>query len=185
MIDKDFVSGEFFEFEWIENIELREKCKQVLVDALNEGGWTAETARLCPIAVSEMKPECPSKNFEHIHEVVYAAKMIVDYMLPRYKDYIECDRDIVIAAALIHDAGKFMEYTYRDGAFCYSDSAKYLRHPLAGALLAAKYDLPQKLIHAVATHSFEGHNSYKSLEAKILHIADEVSWDYVAWKYHV
>lgn len=184
MIDRNFLIHEFPEFEWIKDVQLREKCIDVMVEAFQIGGWDEKTAGKCPIAVTEMVPECPVRNFDHIHDVAQVAKMITDYIVPKYKKYINCNVDIVIAAALIHDACKYTEYKLVEGKPAYTESAKYLRHPLRGAILAAKHGLPDALIHAIATHSFEGDKSYKSPEAYILKLADAASFGYLALKFH-
>ncbi len=83
------------------------------------------------------------------------------------------DRDLVVSGALLHDIGKFTEFTPADGAPVYSASARLIRHPLSGALIAAQTGHPDALVNLIATHSFEGKDSARTREADFVRSIDE------------
>ncbi len=184
MVSREFLLSEFPELNWIKNEDLREKCIDTFADALQLGGWDETTVFECPIAVSEMSPECPVRNFSHMHDVLHMCKAMCDWYIPRYQEYIDCDPDIVLAAAFLHDCCKFTEYKLENDKPAYTESADLMRHPLAGGILAAKHGLPDKVVHAIATHSFEGSRSYVTPEAHILKAADNSSFGYLHLKFH-
>jgi putative nucleotidyltransferase with HDIG domain len=84
-----------------------------------------------------------------------------------------------LVGALLHDAGKMLEFTLRDGVPAYADNADLIRHPLSGAILAAKHQLPDEIIHLIANHSFEGEKSKKTLISTILNQADAAAFSYI------
>ena len=91
-----------------------------------------------------------------------------------------CPRDLVIAGALLHDLGKPMEFMMNeDGSFGYAPGAKIMRHPLSGAILADRHGLGDEIVHIIATHSFEGNASYKTLAAQIVCAADNIAFAYL------
>lgn len=76
-------------------------------------------------------------------------------------------------AALLHDLGKFTGFVRRNGVIMHGEDANLLRHPLSGAILAAKAGLPDKIIHLIATHSFEGERSYQTAESAFVRAIDD------------
>ncbi len=184
MLDRNFLLNEFPELMWIKDEPLRDKCIEAFLDALEQGGWDETTVFDCPIAVTEMSPECPVRNFSHVHDVLHMCKAMCDWYIPRYEEYVDCDPDIVLAAAFLHDCCKYTEYTMKDGKPGYTDKAALMRHPLAGAIVASRHGLPDKVVHAIATHSFEGSKSYVTPEAHILKAADNSSFGYLHQRFH-
>ncbi len=57
--------------------------------------------------------------------------------------------------------------------FPYSESAKLLRHPLSGAIIAAEAGLPEEIVNLIATHSFEGDRSVRTREADFVRTIDD------------
>ncbi len=100
-----------------------------------------------------------------------------DYMKKKYGDLINAKRDYLLAAALLHDVGKLYEYKLTPEGPAYSATAKHLRHPLKGAILAAAYGLPDAVIHAIGTHSFEGDRSSQSAEYYFLRYSDKMAYE--------
>ncbi|KYK28127.1 MAG: hypothetical protein AYK23_01900 [Candidatus Proteinoplasmatales archaeon SG8-5] len=85
--------------------------------------------------------------------------------------------DLVIAGALLHDVGKVLEYAQVDGQTVTSKTGKGLRHPVSGAGLAMKFDLPYELVHIIANHSKEGDFVTRIPEAILIHHVDFVDFD--------
>lgn len=90
-----------------------------------------------------------------------------------YKEHsVSFDRDTVIAGALLHDIGKLTEFTLKEGKPAHSQNYELMRHPLSGALIASKAGLSDKLVHLIATHSFEGDRSYQTPESSFVRTLD-------------
>ena len=100
-----------------------------------------------------------------------------------YGEHVAAERDIVIAGALLHDVGKLLEYTNESGRYIYSPQANLLRHPLAGAMIAEREGVPDEIVHIIATHSFEGENSFKTPEAYIVRQADWANFGFLSFRY--
>ncbi|MBQ4505885.1 MAG: HD domain-containing protein [Firmicutes bacterium] len=155
----------------ISDEKLRELSIKAMSDAMEAGGWNEENVCLAPATVSY-----EGVGFGLIEHINLVTDMCMD-AYERLSGYYEAngsplDRDTVLCGALLHDIGKFTEYTVKDGAAVHGENADIMRHPLAGAVLAAKAGLPDSIIHLIATHSFEGDRSYLSQEAKFVRTLD-------------
>jgi putative nucleotidyltransferase with HDIG domain len=90
------------------------------------------------------------------------------------------DRDLVIAACLLHDVSKPVEMEPAPGAprglhpcaAQYSDVGKSLQHALYASHKALVAGLPLKLIHIIVTHTHESRRRGQSWEAAALFYAD-------------
>jgi 3'-5' exoribonuclease len=96
------------------------------------------------------------------------------------------DRDLLVAAALLHDIGKVREIGARAG-FPYTDEGKLLGHILIGMQMVADAarDVPQLaegrlllLQHLIASHQgryeWQSPREPRTLEALVLHYADDL-----------
>ncbi len=103
--------------------------------------------------------------------------------------YPEVNRDILLTAAALHDIGKMEEYEWKP-AFRFTDAGHFVGHVVGGAMMVKEaadridgFDevLNLALQHAILSH--HGHKEYgspklpKSLEAMIVHTADELDAD--------
>ena len=80
---------------------------------------------------------------------------------------------VVVAGALLHDIGKLTEFVPGDGGQAvHSPNYELMRHPLSGAIIAAKAGLPDSIVHLIATHSFEGDRSYHTVESEFVRTVD-------------
>ncbi len=167
---------EFFpEIRGIEDHALQEKVSAMWLHALNENEWTEDLLRRSPIDMDNLSH--PGNNLDHVRDVAVLAMEMYDYMRNKYgMQHIGADRDTVLAAALCHDIGKMYEYRVDETGPHFSDDAHLLRHPLKGAILAAEYGLPKEVIHAIATHSWEGDRSHRSLISYIIRSADNAAY---------
>ncbi len=98
--------------------------------------------------------------------------------------YPVIDTELLVAAAILHDIGKVVEYTY-DGPFDLSDEGKLIGHVVIGERMVAQAveeipDFPQslalKLRHMILSHhgklEWGSPKRPKTLEAIALHLAD-------------
>lgn len=116
---------------------------------------------------------------EHTVSVVGVCGLLAEY-------YPALDRDLLLAAAILHDVGKVRELTW-DRVFDYTDAGRLLGHITLGALLVEERiraipDFPaalaQRLLHCILSHHGElewgSPKRPKTLEALVLHYAEDL-----------
>ncbi len=158
-------------FDEIANHKLKENALEAMRMALEQGGWDQDTVKLCPVTLNWKN--CDISLVEHVNDVVSLCVMEYDALEKYYKRHgVAFDRDIVVAGALLHDIGKLTEFALQNGQVEHSDNFKLMRHPLSGAIIAAKAGLPDKIVHLIATHSFEGERSYQTAESEFVRRID-------------
>ncbi len=160
--------------EQISDDRLRSGVKACFEAAIERGGWTEEEALRIPFTL--LIPNCPVSLVDHtaaVTEIALRSAESVAKMYPRFS----YDRDALIAGAILHDVGKFLEYTRTDEGFVKSDFGKLLRHPFSGAALAYEFGLPPKVVHIIAVHAKEGDSGYRCPEAVIVNKADFITFE--------
>lgn len=108
--------------------------------------------------------------------------------------YTDVDRDILLTAASLHDIGKLQEYDW-SSAFRFTDTGHFVGHVVGGAMMVKEaadsiegFDplLNLAMQHAILSHhglkEYGSPKQPKSLEAMIVHFADELDAD--AAMYH-
>lgn len=161
----------FSAFSEIKSEELRLTAARAMALAAEEGGWTEETIRLCPLTLR--LAGCDVSWIEHTADVAAVCIMTFDAMEKYYRRHgVPFDRDTVIAGALLHDIGKLTEAEYHQGALRHRPGSELMRHPLSGALIASKAGLPDPIIHLIAVHSFEGDRSFQTAESAFVRSID-------------
>jgi 3'-5' exoribonuclease len=116
---------------------------------------------------------------EHTASVVGLCERLADY-------YPVLDRDLLLAAATLHDVGKVRELTW-DRVFDYTDAGRLLGHITLGVLLIGERiraipDFPgalaERLLHCILSHHGElewgSPKRPKTLEAIVLHYAEDL-----------
>ncbi|MCD8197286.1 MAG: HDIG domain-containing protein [Lachnospiraceae bacterium] len=183
MITREKFLELFPECNTIQDKSLMENCYHAFADAVESGGWDEESMMRAPCAVHGFK-DTPVTGIMHMQDAVRLTTLICDDLLAHYGQYVPCNRDYVIAGAVLHDIGKFIEYRVSaDGIPYDSEEANYLRHPLAGAIIAARNGIPKEVIHIIATHSFEGKESYKSVESTIVKSVETIPQKFIGFVY--
>lgn len=159
-------------FSEIKDAELREKSERAMELAIERGGWDESTIHLAPVTLNWLN--CDISWVEHVTDVTNMCLLEFDQMAKYYARHgVAFDRDIVAAGALLHDIGKLTEFApQKDGTVAHSGNWELMRHPLSGAILAAEAGLPDKLVHLIATHSFEGDKSFQTLESEFVRTVD-------------
>lgn len=158
------------EVEWIEDSELKEKVLQVWEYALDNGPLTPQDLKEIPftLLVKDLKVSFMTHKRAVVHVAIAAAKE----MKKQFGDELPIDMDVLIAAAILLDVGKLLEYDKVEGKLTTSGTGKVLRHTFSGAGLAMKFDLPPRVVHAIAYHSKEGDMAKRTPEGYILHHVD-------------
>jgi putative nucleotidyltransferase with HDIG domain len=63
------------------------------------------------------------------------------------------DRDLAVAAALLHDGSKFQEYERTADGYGKSELGRKLQHSAYAAHVALNHGLPLDLVHLIASHT--------------------------------
>lgn len=161
----------------IQNVELREQIIDAWALSLQINNYT----KIEEMPGSGM-PEAESLGDQsmHINAVAYNALCIYDNLEKVYNMKLGLDRDMLIAAAVIHDVGKPYEYNEENRTRWAKDykltGAPNIRHPVYGVYIGIAAGLPEELVHVIACHSPEGRFVKRSGYATIVHYADESSW---------
>lgn len=172
-MQRNDLEKEIPEINWIHDPNLRENTATLLCKAMNMGNWDAENINSSPVTLLR---ETDITSIEHLRDVC----IVCHQLYPMVKKYcerhgVEFDYDVVICGALLHDVGKYPEVVAgENGCPRYSAQAKLMRHPLMGAILAAEEGLPEKIVHIIATHSFEGERSFHTAESQFVRSVDDL-----------
>jgi putative nucleotidyltransferase with HDIG domain len=88
------------------------------------------------------------------------------------------DRDVLIAAANLHDVSKLVEYEPKDdGGAGLGEFGQKIQHGMYGVHAAFSHGLPLDVAHAIAVHTKHSHDLPRTWEALIVHYADYVDTD--------
>ncbi len=168
---QDYVQKEFSEqLAQISDETLRKKVVDVCIEALRTGndgkGWENMdfpfTLLISGVTVSFS---------DHVRIVTDLASQAADLL---EKQRIPINRDILIASAILHDIGKPLEYVKTaEGVITKSKVGNRLRHPVTGAGLAMKHELPYEVVQNIYQHSWEGDKGPgRTVEGEIIHRCD-------------
>ena len=163
------------EFQFIRDEYLREKTINIWEQAVQVGGWSLEDLLEMPFTL--LIPNTNVNLIMHTRAVTLCAMKIATVLIEEYGEKVKINQDFLLSGALLHDVGKLFEYTREDGRFVKSVQGKLLRHPISGAAFAAKFDVPDEVIHIIAAHSKEGDGARTTVEAVIVNHADFVNFD--------
>lgn len=163
------------EIKLIADEKLRDNVLNVWVDALKEGGWTPDDLLVMPFTL--LIENCPANFIEHTRGVTKISHAAGTIMTSVYKERIKINMDYLVAGALLHDIGKLLEYSKKDGKFVKSRNGKFLRHPFSGVGIAFGKGLPDEVLHMIAVHAKEGDMGQRIPEAVIIHHADFTNFE--------
>ncbi len=165
------------EFDLFEDEELKTKTLLAYVTALTEGGWKPEDIERMPFTL--LISPAPATMLEHIRGVVQLSIAIAAALRTAHPDKgkMHANHDILLAGALLHDVGKFLEYEEKGGKFVKSKSGELLRHPISGVGIARSAGLPDEVLHMIAYHSHEGDKARATVEAIIVNHADFLNFE--------
>lgn len=163
------------EFNLIKDSDLKEKVLKVWDIALKAGNWEAKDLQRMPFTL--LIDPCPCTMVEHIRGVVNVSIEAAKALQSIYQDKIKINEDYLIAGALLHDIGKLVEYKEENGRFIQSNWGKLVRHPISGVGLCYSQDIPEEVMHIIASHSWEGDRCKRTPEAVIVHHADFINFE--------
>lgn len=171
------------QLERIEDAILRDGVVAVWVEAARAGGWqTVEELKTLPFTL--LAETRGLTLVEHTIAVTEGAVGLARAQLDSYRQMpygINMDR--LIAGGLLHDVGKLVEME-RDGKGGYrkSRAGQYARHPVSGAILAARAGLGDDIVNTIACHAREGEGAPRVVETVLIHQADFATFDPLVMK---
>ena len=163
------------EFNEIGDEKLRERVLDVWQEALEIGGWTEDDLERMPYTLLVEGTDITFS--QHVRTVCRLCMAMEDVLARFYGDHYAVDRDTLVAGALLADVGKLMEFRKEGDTYQWADTYRYLRHPFTGVALCFKHEIPEAVMHVVATHSWEGDKFKRRPEAIIFHHADFTDFD--------
>lgn len=163
------------ELAWISNDGLREKTLSALTKAVEDGGWSADEIVELPFTLLIEGVEITL--VDHTRAVTRCARSMALEMLEVYGDRLEINMDHLVAGALLHDCGKFVEYERAKNGYVKSRLGRMLRHPFSGAAIAYEAGLPPEVCHIIATHAKEGDGARATAEAIIVNHVDFANFE--------
>jgi len=152
---------------------LREQVIEVWQAGCAAGGWEkVEELKEIPFT---LLTDTRGVNFiEHTVAVTVGAIALAEAQQSTYAAMpYAVDMDRLIAGGILHDVGKLMEIERDgDGGFRKSHAGKCARHPISGAILAAKAGMPDEVVNTIGCHAKEGDGRPQVLETVLIHQAD-------------
>jgi putative nucleotidyltransferase with HDIG domain len=163
------------EIKQVQNDDLREKVIAVWEDALAAGGWQLDDLETMPytLLVDNVEITFP----EHVSVVCRLCIAMEGVLADAYGERYSIDKDVLIAGALLADVGKLLEFSRDGDKFVWASTYEYLRHPFTGVALCYKHQIPETVMHIVATHSWEGDKFARRPESIVFHHADFTDFD--------
>jgi putative nucleotidyltransferase with HDIG domain len=172
---------EFFPLiEKISDSRLKSQTITCWEEALKRGGWTKKDLDNIPFTLLPTTHKVTLVL--HTNGVTESAIATSHVMAKSYESIVKVNMDILISGGILHDVGKVLEYAFEDGKFVKSKNGKLIRHPVSGAALAWELGLPDDVVHIIASHSYEGDKTPRTVEAILIHHADFTNFEALGGK---
>ena len=139
----------------IKNHDLKQKVAAVWIDAWKAGKYEKIED------LSQWEPareKINISNVDHTNQVIECGLAVAEVVERTQKVVI--DRDVLIAASILHDVDKIMMFNPAGGES--TPEGKYLPHTGLGSGMALNAGLPIEVVHAIAAHS----PNYSSVKPK-------------------
>lgn len=168
---KDRIEELFREqLEKIGDSELRRKTVEIWTVAAIEGGWEPDDLEEIPFTL--LTDTHGINLVQHTIAVTEGALGLARAMQSSSQLPFEIDHDMLVAGGLLHDVGKLMEIERTENGYVKSLHGKHARHPISGAILASRFDMPMAIINMIGCHAKEGEGRPQRVETVLVHQAD-------------
>lgn len=166
------------QLERIKDKNLYNQVVEVWVQAAKAGGWNS-IEELLQMPFTLLTDTKGINIIEHTIAVTEGAIALAEAQMKAYRNMpYNVNLDRLIAGGLLHDVGKLIEVEGDGkGGFNKSRAGELTRHPIAGAMIAAKVGLGRDIINTIACHAKEGEGAPKVLETVLIHQADFATFD--------
>jgi hypothetical protein len=132
-----------------------------------------EASEFPDLAAVPTSGEIAYPNVPHTRSVTALALAMAE-VLTRFHG-TKIDRDVLLAACLLQDASKLVEYRPAPGGGIEkTELGKAMPHAFEAARIAAKHGVPLPILHIIATHSPSAAKLPETLEGRIVYLADEI-----------
>lgn len=149
---------------------LRGKTVDIWVTAAEEGGWTEDDLEKIPFT---LLTETHGINLiQHTIAVTEGALGLARAIEENSPIPFSIDHDILVSGGLLHDVGKLLEVEKTDQGYIKSSHGMHARHPISGAILAARFGMPMAIINMIGCHAKEGEGRPQRVETVLVHQAD-------------
>jgi 23S rRNA maturation-related 3'-5' exoribonuclease YhaM len=166
-VSKDITDEIKRNFPAIEEIQ-SQKLKEIVYNAWGRAISECEFDSLDEIPFSVYIPGVSLKS--HINWVTSAALSLVSLM--EEKMNITANRDLLIAASLLHDLGKAYEYKKDGETYKKTQIGEQFIHGFWGTYISLLEGAPNDLAHLISTHCNDSPVPPQLIEGIILHYAD-------------
>ncbi|MFB6302158.1 MAG: HD domain-containing protein [Haloferacaceae archaeon] len=154
--------------EHIADDDLRAGVIEAWRTALSDTGWTlAEAPWSPPVQGTLGLPD--ERLVDHVNDVVACAEALADCLTERRDAGLS--RDLLLAAALVHDLGKLYEFDERGETRVH----ELFGHPYYGIYPAGRAGLPPEVVHVVLSHTSLTGAEPATIEAELVRRADEAA----------
>jgi len=163
------------EINEINDTRLRDQVVAVWTESITKGGW--QPKELTEIPFTLLAGSIEMRFIEHVRSCAQMCIAVEKVLKSVWGDRVPIHRDHLLAGALLADVGKPLEYAKKDGKIVKGHYGEMLRHPFSGVGMCYKHELPEEVMHIVATHSKEGDHVQRTVESIIFHHADFIDFD--------
>lgn len=154
----------------ISDPELRQKTVDIWAAAAEEGGWEPDDLEKIPFTL--LTDTHGINLIQHTIAVTEGALGLADAIQSNCRLPFEIDHNFLVAGGLLHDVGKLLEIERTEDGYVKSLHGKYARHPISGAILASRFDMPMAVINMIGCHAKEGEGRPQRVETVLVHQAD-------------
>lgn len=170
--DVAYVTSLLPEIESISDARLRQAVIEIWIECWRESDW--ERIEDAPKNPSNLGPE--RRLYQHVRGVTQQALATADIVQSLHG--IVADRDVMLAAGLLHDVSKLVEYQ-PDGAggARTSEFGKLIQHAAYGAHKAWEKGVPDEVVHIIISHTRNSNKPPRTLEGLIVHYVDYLDTD--------
>lgn len=165
------VEAAFPELELINDVALRSKVAAIWAETLSESAWDS-------LSEVPKNPETlPSARHlvEHSRSVALQALAVAEAIQRVHG--IPFKHDELVAASLLHDVSKLVEYEPAPGGAGKSKTGKRIQHGVLGAFKAMQYGLSEDLVHNIIVHTHNSKYLPQTWEAIVVHYVDYLDSD--------
>ena len=168
------IEGLLPEIRLIADARLRTATAEIWYEAWQESAWSGGPLTAVP-KNTQLPPE--RKLIQHTRSVTQLALSAAEIL--RANHGLETDRDILVAAAILHDVCKLYENEPAPdgGAARHSRAGDLIQHGVYGAFKAWEKDLPLDLVHNIVVHTRGSRTLPQTPEALIVHYVDYLDSD--------
>ena len=163
------------EIDEIQDAALRDKVIAVWTESITRGGWEPDELKQIPFTLLAGKIDM--YFIEHVRSCAQMCLALEKTLKGIWGARVPINHDHLIAGSLLADVGKPLEYAKQGGKIVKGRAGEMLRHPFSGVGLCYRHDVPDEVMHIVATHSKEGDHVQRTIESIIFHHADFVDFD--------